>query len=224
MGTLVAHTKLQAQGGGTSAGIDTTGANLIVIGLVQAFAANVSVSDNKGNTYTAESGSSDPTTFFKTSLFWLRNPVVGTGHTFTLGGGNNNQACCVIAIKTASGGIRTGTGTSSSGGSTGSTTVQPGSITPSPAPSLVVVNNCMRSAHLGDAFISIDQGFQFSDTIDENGAATYLMGFGYLFQSVAAAVNPTATVNATPTSLSASMYSFPMSVDSVGRSQGFIYG
>lgn len=65
--------------GGTTSAVDTTGAKLIVIHA--GFSGTPTISDSKGNTWTAGTlVSTSPATQF----FYCINPTVGTGHTFTI--------------------------------------------------------------------------------------------------------------------------------------------
>lgn len=83
---LIAHTKTGlGLDGGTSAAIDTTGADLLVFA-VESYSGGAlpSVSDSKGNTWT-------PTDSFtngeiRVRIWWAQNATVGSGHTFTVSG------------------------------------------------------------------------------------------------------------------------------------------
>ena len=79
--TLVAEATVAGASGGTTAAVNTTGANFIV--LVTAQSGTTTVSDNKGNTYT-------PLTLYTVSgggsgqLYYCTPATVGAGHTFTI--------------------------------------------------------------------------------------------------------------------------------------------
>lgn len=67
----------------TTSGVNTTGANLIVVAISSAKAGTVPVlSDSKGNTWTSV-GAFSSTALASVSYFYCTNPTVGAGHTFT---------------------------------------------------------------------------------------------------------------------------------------------
>lgn len=78
--SLLASAKANGASGGTSAAIDTTGAKLLVV--EAGFSGAVTITDSKGNTWTA--GALFNGTTPNTQFFYCLNPVVGTGHTFTI--------------------------------------------------------------------------------------------------------------------------------------------
>ena len=88
--SLIAHTATGSAG--TTSGINTTGANLIVVTV--AYDTQSGVSDSNGNTWTAltaQSGSQDG----NARMYYCFNPTVGAGHTFTSAQGYG--AICVSA-------------------------------------------------------------------------------------------------------------------------------
>lgn len=69
-------------GVGTTSGVDTSGAKIIV--LWSASGTGVTISDNKSNTWTPlTSGSLSGTVG---TFYYCNNPIVGSGHTFTTSG------------------------------------------------------------------------------------------------------------------------------------------
>lgn len=69
----------------TNVGVNTTGANLIVVG-VTSNVTLTSVTDNKGNTYTKAPGmpNGDGSTTDFSYLYYCESPTVGSGHTLTV--------------------------------------------------------------------------------------------------------------------------------------------
>lgn len=80
--SLLASAKANGSSGGTTSAIDTTGAKLIVI--EAAFSGSVTISDNKGNTYTAATIFNGTTPNIQ--FFYCIGGTVGSGHTFTAAG------------------------------------------------------------------------------------------------------------------------------------------
>lgn len=188
---LVAHTKVTPAGnsGGTSPAIITTGANLIVLGVAYANSHTVTISDSKGNTYTALNTAT--TTAQVGLLYYCLNPIVGSGHTFTIGTSSSQQSMCIAAfsgVKTASAFDQQNANTSLVAG----TTVQPGSVTPSVANSLVVTMHSAAFIDLGGG-VSVDSGFSQTDYVPLVASTSYGTSLAYLVQGAAAAINPTWT-------------------------------
>lgn len=185
---LVAHVSAHSAAGGdiTTTSIDTTGATLLVAAVS---ATTPSVSDSKGNTWaTAIAGTGVPTT----TMFYVKNPTVGTGHTFT--GSGTVPAICVFAYS--------GTDTtadvdqSSAGANTSQATAQPGSVTPT-------VNNEVIVTAFGDFSnipnYSVDSGFTIQEHQNYTAGAAFGIAMADLIQTTATAENPTWTPGSTGT-------------------------
>lgn len=161
--SLIAHTVSQS---GTTSGIDTTGANLIVV-----YFAGVSptvLSDSNGNTWTLltlhSTGLGDDT-----RLAYCLNPSVGAGHTFS-----NTGSAQFLAVQ-AWGGATTGFVSQVGNGGFGTTTsIKPGSITPNAVGNLIVTG-VVYVAGLGQT-VSVDSGV----TVSDQANATFAGGMGYL--------------------------------------------
>ena len=87
--------------GGTSASIDSTGANLIVVGVAWLATSSQTLSDSKGNTWTALTLPSGTSNDPNTRLYYCSSPTVGTGHTFTITGTNVYSTLWAIAYSGA---------------------------------------------------------------------------------------------------------------------------
>jgi hypothetical protein len=67
----------------TTASVDTTGVDALIVHVANDGRTHTSVTDNKSNTYTAVTGTSNTTSTERTAIYRCDNPTVGTGHTFT---------------------------------------------------------------------------------------------------------------------------------------------
>ncbi len=197
--TLIAHTTVVGnKDGGTSAAIDTTGADLIVWTISHAVANNPGYSDNQSNFYT-QPGSAvrDGNNHGELEWRYKFNPTTSVSHTFTVSGTDSYPSCCVTAWS-GSGSFLDGQ--SAGAGTASATSLQPGSITPSQDNCLVISGFC-TSGSLGDTG-SIDSGFTLSDQIGAH--ATYFGDMcAYLIQGSAAAANPTFTLSGSATEIAA---------------------
>lgn len=166
--------------GVTSSGIDTTGANFLVIGLSQNPAV-VTVSDSNGNTYTAlsviENSSSN-----RATLYVCTTPIsVGAGHTFTVSGGGSYPAIGVAAFSVVP--AVNLQGESSNFYNDGTSPVASGSLTPSMPFSLVLTAiGCFGPAGTFNSGMTalVNAGV---------GGLAYGGGLGYLIKSDTVPVN-----------------------------------
>lgn len=195
--TLVANIKLGDPGGsngGTTTGIDTTGANLIVIGVSCYFgtAGSAAVSDNKGNTYTALSIWQNNVVAWA-RLYYCSAPSVGSGHTFTLSGSGIAGTMCVAAFSGLSSSTQFDQQTGSAPGFTGVTTVTNPSLTATNANSLFVT--VLSASDGATGTFSIDQSFTITD---QQPHTTNIEGCALAYK-IATTQNPTWTSSTTAT-------------------------
>lgn len=179
--TLIASTASGTNNSGTTtSAIDTTGATLIVIA-VNYYSINTSVTDSKSNvwnsitSYTAASKNS-------TRLYYCINPIVGSGHTFTLSepGSYPNIGVCAFGGGYFQYQQETGQRTD-----TTSTSYQPGSLTPTS-------DNCVLVSSIGTSGTSISINSSFTATTVNNSPGNYIGGgIAYKIQTTAGAENPT---------------------------------
>lgn len=184
-----------AAAGATSPTLDTTGADLIVVS-VTCWTDDPTISDSKGNSWTRLTVQTD--TVPKEALFYCLSPTVGSGHTFSVTAGSLPS----IAVQAWSGADTGGSYQQESGANGGSsTTVQPDSLTPAQAGSLIVtgINAWLSATPLT---FTIDSSFSISDQLTGSGSA-FSTGMAYLVQGAAAAVNPTWTIAGGPPTRSA---------------------
>lgn len=191
--TLIAHTKTDATGvPATSAAIDTTGANLIVVGMTAngAIPTNA-ISDSKGNTWvplTAVSG----TARYGLRMFYTLATNVGPGHTFTDSSGISNGSMIVAAFSSVAGFLSQSSGTSAAG----ATSLNAGSLTP-PVDHALIVTACGIDDPAGNTMACT--GFSVIDTFDVVVGSTYGLSMAYQVQVFAATVNPAWTRSASNT-------------------------
>jgi hypothetical protein len=181
------------KGHATTDAIDTTGANLIVIGLSW-YSDAPSVSDSKGNTWTALStyGSSP----YLVRLFYCLNPSVGGSHTFS------TTANIYVLNVAAFSGV-TAFDAESGAGNGNATTIQPGSITPAVASGLFITALCF--AELGTT-ASINSTFTILNGTSDAGGNNLLGSMAYKISS--SAENPTWTKTGGNNEVNAAMATF----------------
>jgi hypothetical protein len=211
--TLIAHAISPGSGGGTgtTSGIDTTGANLIVLGVAEAAAIGGNPhtpSDSKSNTWT--SGPHFETDTVSAAIWYAYAPTVGSGHTFSTNAVGVFGAVAVLAFSGSA--SSPSDKTNSNGSSLGPfTTLQPGSITPAEDHEMIVTAFCGRT---GSGSLSINSSFTVSDSIDYAGGVNESLGLAYLDQTTAGAINPTWTTASTD-SVSAAINSFKGSAEAL---------
>lgn len=167
---------------GTTGSIDTTGADLIVIGKIYDGGSAFVLSDSKTNTWTTLTISNDGADTTRTVLFYSVDPTVGTGHTFSLSGAGYGA----IFVSAWSGVVAAPFDQENGAGTTSGTSLSTGSITPSE-------NNCLLIALLG---LGGNGNTPVQDTgwtllLSENGTSgvTYGGAMAYQIQTTATARN-----------------------------------
>lgn len=175
--------------GGTSPSIDTTGANVIVIGVswYSGYVPPLVLSDSKGNTWLSLTKQSSGGTGVSTQMFYAYNPTVGTGHTFTVG---TNTIYAELMISAWSAGTFTTDPFDVENGATtnGGSPLQPGSVSPNQNDELLIAT----LAGIG-SINTIDSGFTIllNRTAAPGGGATRMSGaLAYKIQTSAGAENP----------------------------------
>lgn len=199
--TPIAYTSVNGDiSGVTSAAINTTGANFIVLTIAQytGFTSGGTLTDSKGNTW-VELANSDAV-LTKTRLFYCEAPTVGSGHTFTFTSFGGSPS---IAVAAFSGMITSGVSDQYNANNTGVsswTTLNAGGsgITPSQANTLVVAT--LSFEYNSGAAITIDSGYDTSPAplvvpynapYDGHGC-----GLAWKILTAASAQNPTWTTAA----------------------------
>jgi hypothetical protein len=166
----------------TSSAVDTVGANLIVFNYGNYNAGYVtSVSDNYGNSYTFANGAIGAYGF-NSAIYYCDGPTTGLGHTFTVSY-NYTTGLITAWSGAASSSVLEASNAASSGSAI---TLQPGSVTPTTAGSLVITTG---SSSQSGGSLGVDSGFTVV-----NGVGNVTFQDAYLIQG-ASAINPTWTAS-----------------------------
>ncbi len=172
----------------TSASIDTTGANFIVV-VSGDDTGTQAITDNKSNGNPTGLTARNQFGAAYNRIWYWTNPIVGTGHTFTIAGGGTHPVCMATM---AFSGVDTSIPFDNENG-TGyfAGTAQPGSLTPSANNELQITG--VTCQDLSETF-AIDSGF----TIQESGPGiingSFALAAAYIIQTTATAKNPTWTL------------------------------
>lgn len=208
--SLIANVAAGSTGGGavTTAGINTTGANLIVVS-VGWFQNAMTVSDSNTNTWSALTLHGELAAKAN-KLFYVFNPTVGAGHTFTADGGAS--AFPALSVSAWSG--STSTPFDVENGASGSAaTLATGSITPAQDNELIIAGLVHDNNTAGA--VSIDSTMTITDSVAYSGSNHMGESMAYKIQTTAAAINPTWNItNSAP--LAASIASFKASAGGGG--------
>lgn len=188
--TLLTHTSKGSVAGAsiTTDAIDSTGANLLLIGVSEYLGngGTWTVSDSKSNALTQltahEIASSQ-----RSQLTYAKNPSsVGSGHTATDTVSQNSFP--TVHFAAFSGADTTASADQENGATTASTTsLATGSVTPSADNELIIAHISLFASVTN---LAIDSGFTILDPIDKT--ANHMGGaIAYKIQTTAAAENPT---------------------------------
>jgi hypothetical protein len=177
--------------GGTSAGIDTTGATLLLVSAAYYFSGSPTntISDSKGNPWVPLTASAGGVNH---QWFYVLAPVVGPGHTFTITCSGSGYPACHAYAFAGVGSYQTESGVSSA--------VPPpplacGSLTPTVNGALVVAGlGYLASASTADTITPA--GFTTHSILYVSGA-TVQGSAAWQVQAVAAPINPTWTWTST---------------------------
>lgn len=178
-----------ANGVGTTSSIDTTGATLLVI--VAAYDSGATISDSKGNTWTAltaqnqQGGSS---TFSR--IYYCVSPTVGSGHTATVSIGYG--AVALLAYS----GVDTASPLDGESGDDGPASPPvtgwgAPSFTPGSNGCLLILGACFGND--GGGSLAADSGFTVRQARQAVNLTSYGVGVADLIQTTAAAVAPNFT-------------------------------
>lgn len=186
--TVIASDSASGLTGATTAGLNTTGADFLIIGLACDDAFNQTPSDSKGNTWTQVSTSYTQTNV-RVRMWYAPGTSVGTSHTFTATGGGGLVGC-IFALALA--GVKQSGAFDQINGANGfASTLATGSITPSENNEICVT---VMGINASGTPISINSSFIETNTEINFGAGDHYGGcMAYLIQTTAAAVNPTWT-------------------------------
>lgn len=186
----------------TTAGVDTTGATLIVLNSVRFQGSESAPTDSKGNTWTITTTYGTTSAF--STLYWCVNPTVGAGHTFTgIGTGSRFPSICMMAFTGNHLSSPYGANVGASGAI--ATSIQPGSITPS-EDNMIVIEAYSHSSPFTN--LAINSGFTLQEQQNHVNSQHIGSALAYLVQTTATAVNPTWTWTTNSSALAASQHTF----------------
>jgi len=180
----------------TTGSVDTTGATLLVCVVCGSSTSNFATppSDSFSNTWTKLSTYGDNADTNLIAIYYVFNPTVGPGHTFTsnTGGGGTSMFSVWSGTLQTSAVFDTQNGFGQTVG--GNSTIQPGSITPAGIGELLItgLNTPQGTAYV----ISVDSGFTIMDT---QQSFTPFCAHAYLIDSSASPINPTWTITSVST-------------------------
>jgi len=165
----------------TTGSINSSGATLLIVALADRATGSHTISDSKGNTWTALTGRTGGSLSQQT-LYYCLSPTVGSGHTFSSTCGAASYPALAVTAWNGVSGFDKSAGASS--------TTQAGSITPAQNNSLII----FHATALTDA-VSVSSGFTLHQNIVQHGN-NYTIGLSYLIQATASAINPTISPSA----------------------------
>lgn len=172
--------------GGTSGGVDMTGANLLVAFVIRYRNETVTLSDSQTNTWT---GLTEQLTSTEMAVRWyyVLNPSVGASQTFTLAGTNIYSSVHVLGFSGAAASSAFDQQNGAVNESSAST-IATGSVTPTEDNELLVYG---ASLNLVDV-TGVDVG-TLATHFAGSGGNYYGSGTGYQIQTTATARNPVFT-------------------------------
>lgn len=181
---LVASTGSGSATGGTftTAGINTTGANLIVVGVTRWNGGAATLEDSNTNVWTPLAAVLQTTT--EARLYYCVNPVVGAGHTFTLN--NSLTTYGTICVAAFSGGPSADSLDQQNSGGATATSVATGSVLPTQNGELLIAILGFDNADT----VAINSGFTITNQVPLVAAQHSGGAMAYLIQTTAASVNP----------------------------------
>lgn len=193
---LVTTAKAGGLNGATTAAVNTTGATLLVI--VAAYNTGTpTISDSKGNTWTALSAQQVGTGSLWGRIYYAVNPTVGAGHTFTITA--SGMAPCIVA--SAWSGVATSAplDVAVSAGPGSFAQSDPGAtLTPTQANELVVCG----VAHGADITgFTPGSGFSLVDWIPFASGTNYGAGATYQVQTAATSISNATVVSSWTTAV-----------------------
>lgn len=186
----------------TTGAIDTTGATLIVISVNYNTGNTPTISDSKGNSWTALTAHAAAGSVTN-QLYYTIPTSVGSGHTFSNTGSGNFSTISVTAY--------TGTAAATvfdqenGANSTSATTLQTGSVTPSQNGELIVAGLGFNQNGIPT---SINSSFTQVDSEEFSSGNHYGGSDAYIVQGTAGAVNPTWTRTNSGASMAVSIATF----------------
>lgn len=190
--------------GGTSGVLDTSGASLLVISVCQySGVAAQAPTDSKSNTWTALTEQKEAIEA-SNRLYYVANPTVGSGHTFTVAATGIFSVTQIAAFS----GVKTSSPFDQQNGNKTFDSIssfQPGSVTPGEDNELIIA----AIAASRSTTFSINSSMTITNSSDYNSGVSEGGALAYLVQSSFAAINPTWSFTPTvPISVAATIATF----------------
>lgn len=166
---------------GTTASIDTNGATLLAV-MAWDNSSPPTVSDSKSNTWVTALTACSSSFSGVGKIFYVENPTVGTGHTFTIAG-LNLGGICVAAFS----GVKT-SATAFDAENTANAQSSPTStaLTPNENDELVVTGHVKTFTGTP----TVGNGFSVTDIVPGVNGVNYGGGLAYIVQTSAGSANP----------------------------------
>lgn len=182
--SLVVTAHAEGSGSKTSSAVNTSGANLLVMGAAFHSFGGQTASDSKGNTYTnltlADNGAQ-----IACRIAYVESPTVGSGHTFT----SDNSIENFFGVGAFSGGTASSFDQQNGGTNTSSVTSQViPSITPTQANEVCFALLGLATNGTG---LTCDSSYNQITAVDSQPFDNNAAYFGYLIQTTAGATSPT---------------------------------
>lgn len=198
----------------TNIGVDTSGANfLLAVSCDYSGAGNdlaggtlPTISDSKSNTWSKLTQYITPNTSTQVTVWYSKNPTVGSAHTVTATGSYNCAFFMAFSGVDTSApfDVENGTGVNMPG-----STIQPGSITPASNGELLFLISSV-DAGVTSAYTT-NNSFTNGDSVDSSLGINEGGYWSYLIQETAGAINPTITFNNTQVSVAVTIKAFKAS-------------
>ncbi len=181
---LVTHATAVSPGASsaTTSGVDTSGANLLVVVGTGTTSTEGTISDSKSNTWNALSASDGNDV--RCRIWYAVNPTVGSAHTFTKGASGTFSSIMVLAFS----GADTSSPFDQQNGNSGTSlsSLAAGSVTPSTDGQVVVTGLGFNAV----SSITVPSGYTITDTNNYSAANNYGGSAAYKIQTTATATNP----------------------------------
>lgn len=179
--------------GFVTSSIDTSGANLLVVGIGFYSLGNITLVDNKSNDWVEAVSTTFSDYLLTVILYYAKNAITGSDHSFQITGGFNFPSICVLAFSGShlTAPLDQTASDSDGGGIVGVST--PPSITPTE-------NNEVVVCCVGQDTASIDSSFTREVNNDGAGGLAYSSAIAYLVQGTASSAQPTWTMDTGHTS------------------------
>ena len=184
----------------TTSGIDTTGANLIILGVSYNTGTTPTITDSKGNTWTGLTAQAQASNG-ASRIYYCYNPTVGSGHTFS---NSTSGGFSTITVQAWADALSAPFDQENGAKTAGASTLATGSITPG-VDNEVIISHFMFSA-AGTA--SVNSSMTISNQQNFGAANNYGGALAYKVQTTATAINPTWTSGGGSTGLAATIASF----------------